>query len=207
MEPKRLDLGEPFALAAAALLACAASGCAASPEPAPRRRDISSPDGLVRVPAKPPGEGWYCMVRRREDTGDARALSVVLCTVATPQGDLFVNLVDRELREAPPAPEKLCTDEYPARLRDKYLELHVVSVRPASHQGRPGCEVTLAATDMGGEPVRVVARSFLWGLHILRQAAWAPPELFEARRADIERWFAGASFTSLQRAADVGPSP
>jgi hypothetical protein len=137
------------------------------------------------------------MVRRQEDTAGARVLSFVLCNVATPRGDLFVDLIDREVREAPSPPEKLCTEEYPALLRHQYAESHVVSVRSTSHQGRPGCEVTLAATDMGGEPVRVVARIFLSGLHILRQAAWGPPELFEARRADIERWFAGASFTSL----------
>ena len=187
---------EPVALLAA-LLACAASGCAGGPAPLSRRRDISSPDGLVRVPAEPAGEGWYCMVRRQEDIAGARALSFVRCDVSTPRGDLYVEIVDRELRGDPPPPDQLCTDDYPARLRDQYTASHVVGVRPAFHQGRPGCEVTLAATDVAGEPVRVVARVFLSGQHVLRQAAWAPPALFEARRADIERWFAGASFASL----------
>ncbi len=181
-----------------ALLSCALLSCAAGGGGPPRAASLTTPDGRVHVPG-PTGPGWRCLDRSLEHQGTARVSSFIHCQIQTPQGDLFLELVDREMESAgdvPPARE-LCEVRYPEIHRAEHPDARASGIREIAHQGRPGCEVTIDATDESGQPFRIVERIFVSGLHVVHESAAAPPAVLSARQADVERWFGEASFAAL----------
>lgn len=181
-----------------ALWSCALLSCAADGGGAARAASLTTPDGRVQVPA-PAGPGWRCLDRSLEHQGAARVSSFIHCQIQTPQGDLLLELVDREIAsggDVPPVRE-LCEVRYPESHRAELPDARASGIRAIAHQGRPGCEVTIDATDPSGQPIRSVERVFVSGVHIVHASATAPPAVLSARRADVERWFGEASFAAL----------
>lgn len=153
---------------------------------------FTSSDGLVAAP-RPAGEGWECVEQTATDPGAEATL--IKCRRTDRSRFFFLMAKDYVVPPEQVRPAGDLADKVFPATYDKLFQSHrVTSSTAVGHAGLPAHELQLEAVHASMGPIRKRERVVVKGTHVFVISAEGKPEVFDAERATIDAWFAGAAF-------------
>ncbi len=160
-------------------------------------------DGAVRVIETPRGDGWVPSEESREGAGfTVMVLKYILPATPAPLA-LLAKVYTHGEDAAPPADPS--TTDWRQIFRPLLSEISGLSTLATRQltmtKALPACEAVLDGIGAdAGLPLRIRERRAVLDRELFIVTAMGSPALFEARAADIDRWFDSTTFEPLSDA-------